>query len=101
MSNFKELLFMEDDDWMKVTARIESYKEKIKLYSGDADKSKVVRGYYLQLNNAYVRRDEIEHEILNKYNQRAMAARGSLDSTGDDFLVQLIAKNGYLTGFKF
>ena len=101
MGNFKELLFMENDEWMRVTAKIESYKEKIKIYSVDIGNSKVVRGYYLALNNAYVRRDEIEHHILSKYNQRAMASRGSLESTDDDYLSVLLNKNGYLIGSKF
>ena len=100
MSNFKELLFTENDDWMKVTAKIEYFKEQIEkatLLNLPRHRS----AYYAHLYRAYNEKEAIEAELLNQYNLRAMATRGSLESTDDDFLVSQIVKHGYLTGFKF
>lgn len=108
MSNFKELLFMENDEWVQVTAQIEVYKEEIrKCIRHDDPRFSVELDdylkdiYYMALDREYERRRIIEENILSKYNLRAMATRGSLESTDEDSMIRQIVKHGYLKGFKF
>lgn len=102
MSNFRELLFMENDEWVKTTVLIDDYRDKIRECVLNNDLPQRM-AYYKLLDRAIERKAYIEASIMAGYRSSHKVYRldASYDTLSDDYLTDQIAKNGYLTGFKF
>ena len=101
MSNLREVLFMENKEWVKTKALEDDYRKKIREYFIAKDDSNR-RAYCKLLDQVIERKKQIESDILAAYypNQKVYQLVDS-DTISDNYITDQIAKNGYLTGSKF
>lgn len=113
MSKIKEL-FMRDRAWCEQRNRVEDLEylaaDYYRLASLSYDMGDVFTGgrystrarHYQRLyREALSRLDEIEAQILSRPGRKMYVIEEYTDPMNDDYLIEQITKNGYLTGIKF
>lgn len=113
-TNYYDRLFMADGEWRKqkdVVDRLYArYKESQYLY-----RRGVVKDVYEQMRITHrihealtdaedelsLIEDRIVSDILGKHTVKVYVIEEYTDPMNDDYLIEQITKNGYLTGIKF